>query len=176
MSADYAELVESVVALAGSADRASAWLRVTPSAVSAWRSGGGISDQSVAACRGVMVRWEMRLKYLRGWLRQRTTGRGGDFAIVIECHKGSALDERSSLGRSIYESMKVDREQVTRHLVSSYMDHEMIVDGDVLVFSCGDLTEMVYVDREDVAVSFTRKEWEPWPSLRPFVKKDQGGK
>lgn len=164
------EIVESLIALAGSVDRAASWLYVTPSAVSTWRKAGGMSTQSERLVRQVIVRHRARSAFLRGWLMQRTTGRSTTFSLVFETAAGDGMSDASLLSRTRLDYDKAKRDVVIDLLVRSYMTTEMIVDGDVLVFVSPDLTEIVYLDVIDVAVSFNRREYEPWWALRGLIR------
>lgn len=167
-----AELVESLIALAGSVERAATWIYVTPSAVSTWRRSGGMSQQSEKLVRRVLTRYRTRSAFLSGWLYQRTTGRGKAFAIVVETVAGDGMHSEPDgiLARTITSFGKEKREAVIYSLTVSYLTHDLIVDGDVLVFADPEVTEFVYLDSEDVAVSFNRREYEPWWALRGLIR------
>lgn len=170
------EIIESLISIAGTAERAAGWLHVTPQAVSTWRNSGGMSTQSQSLAVLALTRYRVRESFLRGWLYQRTTGKPGRVNLVVELYEGGAVDEPVLRSRSQHAYQKDARDEVVRFLATAYMTAEMIVDGDAIVFCFHDATEIVYLDDENVAVSFTRREWEPFAPLRAFIRKPNRGK
>lgn len=167
------EMVEALVRRLGSADLVAFKVGVSPAAVSAWRKSGGLSDQSKKQVGRLIVAFDWRSKFIESWMLERTTGVGGaDFGLVLEV--GLDFDtDRPSNDRSFRTVQKSARPEEARNIAVMFIDWEMITDGDVLVFlrpgDKGTDATFVYVNRDEVNVSFSRREWEPFWPLRPFI-------
>lgn len=168
------EQLETLVDMAGSGERLASWLGVTPAAVSAWRRGGEMSQQSEEALAMIQCRWRNRWQFTWGWIMERTaSSRDKTFRLVCERAEWDPLDKtlsKNAVKRAhCLEFGKAERDQAVRTLVRSHMDHDLLVDGDVLVFFKPDETWFIYVDRDEVRPAFTRRSWEPWWPLRRFI-------
>ena len=169
------EQLETLVDMAGSGERLAAWLGVTPAAVSAWRRGGEMSQQSEEALAMIQCRWRNRYMYVYGWMLERTVPiREPHFRLVMERAEGDPLDQTLSGDRVKRDHAipftKNDRDSVLRTLLRSHMDYDLLADGDVLVFFKPGETWFVYIDSETVRPAFTRRSWEPWWPLRRFIQ------
>jgi hypothetical protein len=169
------EQLETLIDVAGSGEALAAWLGVTPAAVSAWRRGGEMSQQSEEAVAMIQCRWRNRWLFTYGWMMERTTSsRSRDFRLIVERAEGDALDPTISKPdvrrQRGLDFTKAERDEAIRTLVRSYMDHDMLADGDVLVFFKPGETWFAYIDQDQVRPAFTRRTWEPWWPLRRFIQ------
>lgn len=174
----FQEVIEALVDLAGTADRAADWMGVTPQAISGWRRGGGASESSARQARQMVLRYRARYLFICGWLFQRTLPvRVTEMSLVVERAAGDALtnppadDDSGTCARWFMPFTKPQRQEIVRTLVRAYMADDLLVDGDVLVFFSPDATTFIYPNTENVAVSFERRDWEPWWALRQFTGK-----
>ena len=159
------ELTESLVALAGTAERAAGWLMLTPAAVSAARARGGLSPQSTGLAEILIARYHDRRRFALGWLMQRTTPlKGRSFKVIVEVVLYAESERPVMQSRGSVEVKKADREDYAELLAKDWLDADQYPDGDILVYRQGDRTVLVYVDLPELRPSFVRQEWEPfWP-------------
>lgn len=175
MDTPFNEIIEALVDYAGTATRAAEWMGVSPQAFSEWRLGGGASAQSERTARLLVLRYRTRALFLGGWLAQQLSERGMRVAkMVVEEADGVALDRsaRQTMHdrRWFMEAPPGAREHIVQSLTRAYLPDDLLVDGDVLVFYSPTLTSFVYLDADQVDVSFLRREREPWPALRRFIR------
>lgn len=169
------EAVEALVDMAGSGERAASWLGVTPQSVSEWRRSGGISAQSLAQVEMLVCRHRHRYMFIYGWIMERTTPvREPNFKLVFESADDDALglpQGGSGVNRNhVMPFTKQGRGAVVKQLSITYLAHDLLADGDVLVFFRPGETDFVYVDAETTVPMFTRRAWEPWWPLRRFIR------
>lgn len=166
------EILETLIRGVGGVQQVADLLGVTPQAVGVWRRQGALSAANEKRLRRLALAHRTRFEFVYGWLRQLTTPlKAAAYELVVET---TANDSHDMRGRTFIATDKRQRLETAMKLVTDYLDWEMLVDGDVLVFyrpdeSGRDLTTFIYVNTDNVTAWFTRREWEPFWALVPFI-------
>ena len=167
---DPRDLVAALVDIVGSQQSAAAMFGVTPAAVSAWMAGGILSEQSERMASVLWERWRLRRAFFGSFLRDRlATRRAPYISVVVEAVTSDAIaaTATSTDSRTFIEAARGDSALVASRLAGGYLDWDLIVDGDVLIFFKPLLTHLVYVNLPFVCPALKAS---PWPTVRAISK------
>ena len=169
------EMLETLLRRLGSAQALASVMHVTEAAVSAQRREGKMSDQSAALLARLLTALDWRTKFIRGWLWERTTrDKGKDFEVVVESATNFDSDQSGKLQRFTVTKPKAVRSDYAEQIAKTYLDWEMVVNGDVLVFlRRGSHTTdgvFVYLNQEKVETSFSKSSLDPFWPLRNLTR------